>query len=484
MNAAHKPEEGLLPLVVDLDMTLLRTDSLWEQFLALLFRHPLAALVVLTALPAGRARFKARLVDLCAIDPAALPYRQDLVDYLKQQKGRGRGVHLATAADRRVAEAVAAHLGLFDSVEASDGTRNLKGKGKAERLTQRFPAGFVYAGDHAADLKVWAHAAAVILAGVRPSLARRARALGKPVEAEFARKSAGLKVWRKAMRLHQWAKNVLVFVPLLLSHRYRDLHADGLALTAFLAMGLVASATYLINDLADLAADRRHAVKCKRPFAAGDLSITDGAAAIAVLLAAGFGLALATSPLLAAGLGVYAILTLAYTFRLKRVALLDVATLGLLYTTRIVIGALVIGTPLSVWLLTFSMFFFFSISLAKRYAEIFALSVRAPSGLIAGRGYRADDGPAILALGVGASTASVLIVVIYLTNEAFPSGVYHHPNWLWVAPFVLMLWVGRVWLLAGRGELDEDPVAFALSDRFSWALAAPLLLAFARAVIR
>ena len=484
MNTVRKPEKALLPLVVDLDFTLLRTDSLWEQFIALLFRKPLAALAALAALPAGRARFKARVVDLGGVDPAALPYRQELVDYLRRQKDGGRGVHLATAADRRVAEAVAAHMGLFDSVEASDGNHNLKGAGKAERLALRFPSGFVYAGDHAADLKVWARASGVILAGVRPSLERRARALGKPIEAQFARTPVGFKVWRKAMRLHQWAKNVLVFVPLLLAHRYRDLNADRLALTAFIAMGLVASATYLINDLADLASDRRHAVKSKRPFASGALTITDGVAAIAALLAGGFGLALATSPLLVDGLGAYAILTLAYTFRLKRVALLDVATLGLLYTTRIVIGAVVIGSPLSVWLLTFSMFFFFSISLAKRYAEIFALSARAPSGFIAGRGYRADDGPAVLALGVGASTASVLIVVIYLTNEAFPSGVYHHPNWLWVAPFLLMLWVGRVWLLAGRGELDEDPVAFALRDRFSWALAAPLLLAFARAVIR
>jgi 4-hydroxybenzoate polyprenyltransferase len=275
-----------------------------------------------------------------------------------------------------------------------------------------------------------------------------------------------------------------VFIPLLLAHRYRDLHADSLALTAFLAMGLVASATYLINDLADLAADRRHAVKSRRPFAAGDLSIAQGAAAIAVLLAGGFGLALATSPLLTAGLAAYAVLTLTYTFRLKRVALLDVATLGLLYTLRIFIGTAVIGSAFSVWLATFSMFFFFSISLAKRYAEIFALSDQAASNRIAGRGYRADDGPAVLALGVSSSTASVLIVVLYLTNDAFPSGVYHHPNWLWVAPFLLMLWAGRVWLLAGRGELDEDPVAFALRDRFSWTLAAPLLLAFARALIR
>lgn len=484
MNAPRRPRGDFLPLVVDLDFTLLRTDSLWELFVALLFRKPLAALAALTALPAGRARFKAKIADLAAIDPVVLPYRQELVDYLQSQKDSGRSLHLATAADRRVADAVAAHLGLFDTVEASEGSRNLKGPNKAERLVERFPAGFVYAGDHTADLKVWAKAHAVILAGVRPSLERQARALGKPIEARFDRRPAGFTVWRRALRLHQWSKNLLVFVPLLLAHRYRDLHADRRALTAFLAICLVASATYLINDLADLPSDRRHAIKSRRPLAAGDLSIGQGVTAIGALLAAGFGLAFATSPLLAAGLAAYAVLTLTYTFRLKRVALLDVATLGLLYTTRIVIGTVVIGAPLSVWLATFSMFFFFSISLAKRYAEIFALSVRSPSGPIAGRGYRADDGPAVLALGVGSSTASVLIVVLYLTNDAFPSGVYHHPNWLWVAPFLLMLWVGRVWLLAGRGELDEDPVAFALRDRFSWALAAPLLLAFARALVR
>jgi 4-hydroxybenzoate polyprenyltransferase len=299
-----------------------------------------------------------------------------------------------------------------------------------------------------------------------------------------ARPAAGFKLWRKALRLHQWAKNGLVFVPLLLARRYLDLNADRLALAAFIAIGLIASAAYLINDLADLAVDRRHALKSRRPLASGDLPIAHGVAAAAALSAAGFGLALASSPVLALGLGGYAILTLVYTARLKRMALLDVAALGLLYTARILIGALVIGAPLSVWLSTFSMFFFFSLSLAKRHAEIFALSVGSPARPLAGRGYRTDDGPAVLALGVGAGTASVLIVVLYLTHEAFPSGVYRHPEWLWIAPVVLMLWVGRVWLLAGRGELDEDPVAFALRDRFSWALAAPLLAAFACAVVQ
>ena len=471
------------PLVVDLDFTLLRTDTLWEQFVALVFRNPLAAVVSLASLAGGRARFKAKLARFGGLDPATLPYRQDLVDYIRAQKAGGRSVHLATAADRGLADAVAAHLGLFDTVDASDGAQNLKGQGKAARLAERFPSGFVYAGDHAADLKVWAGAEAVVLAGARPAVARRARALGKPVEAEFPPSLATAKVWRRALRLHQWAKNVLVFIPVLLAHRYRDVHADLLTLAAFFALSLAASATYLINDMADLASDRAHPIKRERPLASGDLAITQGLAAAILLLAAAFGLAFAAAPILVLGVLGYVILTLAYTFRLKRVALIDVTTLGLLYSARLVIGTLVTGVELSVWLLTFSMFFFFSLSLAKRHAEIYAMAAKTPAMAIRGRGYRADDGPVVLALGVGSSVASVLIVVLYLTEEAFPSGVYHHPAWLWAAPFLLMLWVGRVWLLAGRGELDQDPVAFALRDRFSWALAAPLVLAFALAVI-
>ena len=472
------------PLAVDLDFTLLRTDSLLEQLTSLIFRRPLDALRALAALPSGRTRFKARVADLAGFDPATVPYRQELLDYIRAEKASGRQVHLVTAADRRVAEAVAAHVDLFDTVEASDSERNLKGSNKAERLAERFPAGYVYAGDHAADLKVWAGAEAVLLVGAKPSVARRAKALGKPVEVEIQNPRAGLKIWRKALRLHQWAKNILVFVPLLLGHRYSDPHADLMVLAAFVCMGMVASSTYVVNDLADLAADRQHATKRRRPFASGDLSISQGVGMAAILFLCGFAVAAAVSPMLCVGLAGYAFLTLAYTFRLKRLAVIDVAALGLLYTTRVLIGSWMAQAPPSVWLLTFCMFFFLSISLAKRYAEIFAMAVEGPVVAIAGRGYRTGDGPAVLALGVGASVASVLIIVLYLTEEAFPSGLYHHPDWLWTAPFILMLWTSRVWLLAGRGELDEDPVAFALRDRFSWALAVPLLIAFGCALVR
>ena len=478
------PNAAALPLAVDLDLTLLLTDSLWEQFVALIFNRPRALFAALVALLHGPARFKARLSQLYALDPASLPYRQDFLHYLKQQKASGRSLHLVTAADMSIARSVAAHVGLFDTVEASDAGVNLKGRRKAERLLETFPDGFAYAGDADADLAVWAHARTIVLVGATPAVAGRARALGKPVVAECPSPKPRRRTWRKALRLHQWAKNILVFAPLILAHVYRNLHDDILCVAIFVAMGLVASSTYLINDLADLAADRIHHKKRSRPLASGALPITQGLVAVVALFAAGFGLGYAVSPLLAVGLGAYALLTLSYSFVLKRLALLDVVALGLLYTLRIVIGAVVIGVSLSVWLLTFSMFFFFSISLAKRYAEIFALGSRDASLSIAGRGYKTADGPAVLALGVSSSMASVLIIVLYLTQEAFPSGIYHHPNWLWAAPMILMIWASRVWLLAGRGELDEDPVAFAIRDRYSWVLAAPLVLSFGLAVLR
>lgn len=471
-------------LVVDLDYTLVRTDTLLEQFVGLVFSNPLAALLLLASLVRGRAHFKAQLAALHPLDAAALPYHEPLLAFLRQQKAAGRSLHLVTAADHTTAEAVAKHCGLFDSAEGSDGARNLKGAYKAQRLVERFPDGFAYAGDSRADLKVWAHAQSMILAGAAPAVANRARKLGKAVEAEFERTVAGLQTWRRALRVHQWAKNLLVFVPLLLSQKYLEPRAIGLSILAFFALSLVAAATYLINDLSDLAADRRHATKQRRPLAAGDLRIEQALVAIPLLFLLGGGLAAAMSLSLLLGLLAYVALTLGYTFYLKRQALLDVVTLGVLYAVRLMIGAATIGAEQSVWLLTFSLFFFFSMSLAKRYAEIANLLSTGPEQDLKGRGYRTGDASTVLALGVSSSTASVLIVVLYLMEEAFPSNMYAHAYWLWAVPFVLTIWAARIWLIAGRGELDEDPVAFAIKDRFSWGLAVPLVIAFALATVR
>jgi 4-hydroxybenzoate polyprenyltransferase len=470
-------------LVVDLDDTLVRTDTLAEQFIALVFRAPVAALLLLPVLLQGRAQFKARLAQLQPVDPTALPYHEPLLDFLRIQKATARPIHLVTAAHQSVADAVADHCGLFDSAEGSDSARNLKGARKAERLVERFPDGFAYAGDSQADLKVWARAESVVLTGATDHVARAARKLGKPLEAEFKRAKGGWRTWRRALRMHQWTKNLLVFLPLLLSHNFANPHAVLLSVAAFIAMGLTASATYLVNDLADLASDRRHATKRQRPLASGLLRIEHVAVAVPLLLAAAAALALFTSPILLIGLAGYAALTLTYTFSLKRRALLDVAALASLYAIRISIGAAVINTAQSPWLITFSLFFFFSMSLAKRYAEIHNLQGVGNAQALPGRGYRTDDGPAVLALGAASSVASVLIVVVYLMEEAFPSNIYEQPGWLWAAPFLLMIWVARLWLIAGRGNLDEDPIAFAIRDRFSWMLMIPLIGGFALATL-
>ncbi len=475
---------SVLPLVVDLDQTLVRTDTLAETFVAALFRQPLKCIAALPLLLKGRAAFKARLTQIQQIEAAGLPYRQELIDFLRAERDCGRSLHLVTAADQGLADAVALHVGLFDSIEGSDGKLNLKGRQKAARLRERFPDGFAYAGDCAADLPVWAAAASIILAGASPAVTRQARALGKPIEGAFENPRASLHIWRRALRLHQWAKNLLVFVPLILAHQYRNPSAVLHSLCAFVALSCVASATYLINDLSDLRSDRLHRTKKNRPLASGDLSIAQGLAAVAVLIALGAVIAAFQPPVLAAGLGAYGALTLAYTFRLKREALVDVVTLAGLYGLRVLLGAMVIGVGYSVWLMTFSIFFFFSMSLAKRYAEIVGFVSAGETGVLHGRGYRTSDGPTVLALGVAASMASVLLVVLYLTEEAFPSGLYHHPNRLWIAPIVLMVWTARIWLIAGRGELNEDPVAFAIKDRFSWLLAAPLAVGFLLATAR
>jgi 4-hydroxybenzoate polyprenyltransferase len=294
---------------------------------------------------------------------------------------------------------------------------------------------------------------------------------------------AGAKTWLRALRAHQWAKNILVFAPLALSGAYAlrwepVLHVLGL----FICLSALASGTYLINDLSDLKADRKHRSKKNRPLASGAISPRAGVVAAALLIAAGLIGAVLISPAAALGLVCYLALTLAYSLRVKRIPLLDVTVLGVLYSLRLLIGAAGAGTSASVWLLTFALFFFVSLSLAKRHSEIVAAQ-EAGQKTLPGRGYLVDDGPVTLALGISAAVASVLIVVLYLTDEAFPSGVYNNPPFLWAAPLLLHLWVSRIWLLAHRGQMDDDPVAFAVRDKTSLIVAGMLALALLAALV-
>jgi 4-hydroxybenzoate polyprenyltransferase/phosphoserine phosphatase len=481
------PASRTLPLVVDLDGTLVRTDTTFELIAAAVTRRPLAVLAALAAGLGSRAVMKRRLVEAGALDVDTLPLRDDLVAYLRDQKRTGRAIHLVSAADQTVVDRVASRIGLFDSALGSGDGVNLKGSKKAARLAELFPGGFVYAGDSPADGPVWRASAGAIVAGDLAAAERAARKAGQPIEAEFRDPPVTLKDWRKGLRLHQWTKNVLVFAAMFLGHAHLNPNAWVACALGFLALGAVASGTYLLNDLIDLQADRSHPTKRLRMLASGRLKISRAILLAPALILGGVAAAFAIDvwngpglPLFGLGVLGYLALTLAYSVRLKRVPFLDTLILASLFTLRIVMGGALANVPVSEWLLVFSMFFFFGLSTAKRHVEVLRRA-RAGGGALEGRGFSSDDEAVTLAFGVASSVASILILVQYLMEGAFPSGFYSAPAFLWAMPVVVGGWLTRVWLLAHRGELDDDPVAFAIRDRVSLALGAVLGVSFVAA---
>lgn len=469
-----------MPLVLDLDRCLIAGDLLFESFVVALRSNiliPFSCLYWL--LTGGRAHLKRRLAAIAPLDTDLIPANDGLVPLAENEMRAGRPVVLATAADELLANRFKRRFTFLSHVIASDGTRNLKGARKADALRAEYPQGFIYAGDSPADLHIWKHAQGVVTVGASEATRRKARALGKPtVDIDGPRLT--LKSLLKSIRLQQWAKNALVLAPVALAGKSGNADAWLNAGLAFLAIGFLASATYLVNDLSDLADDRRHWSKRNRPLASGRMSIP-----VALLMVPGFsaiaaGLGLALGPAGLAVLALYGATTLSYSFRLKRVPIVDVMTLASLFTLRLLLGVVAIGAALSPWLFVFSMALFFSISLAKRHVEVVRLRAH-DMEKSAGRGYDTRDEPLLLALGVGSALSSVVLLSLYLSADAFRAAFYGAPQFLWFGPAIILLWLSRIWLLSQRGELDDDPVAFALHDRPSLMLGAALGLAFVAA---
>jgi len=455
-------------LAIDLDGTLVRTDLLIESVLQLVARRPLALFAVFGWLFLGRAEFKRRVAARVAVDAARLPYEPRVLELARAARAAGREVVLATAAARPHAEAVAAHLGCFDRVLATGEGRNLSARHKAAALVALYgERGFDYAGNARADAAVWRVARGAIVVNPLPGAARAAQAAGAVLETVDTRAPRGRSLVR-ALRPHQWAKNLLVVLPLLTAHRVGDPAALAHAAAAFVVLCLVASAAYLVNDLVDLPHDRAHPRKRRRPFAAGELPPQVGLVAAPLLFVAGVAAAAALSlPFAAMVLGYFA-LTLAYSFALKRVPILDVIVLSLLYTVRVLAGAAAIPVVMSFWLLAFSTFLFLSLAMAKRYVELERLAAQgaeAPTG----RGYAAGDASLLASLGTAAGLVSALVLALYIDSPGV-APLYRSPELLWPLCLVLLYWIGRVWLLAHRGELHDDPVVFALRDRVSLVL--------------
>lgn len=459
------------PLCVDLDGTLLASDSLHELALALAGQDPRGVFELPAWLARGRAHLKARLAERVVLDPAGLPYRPEVLEAIRAARAEGRKCVLVTAADRRTADAVAAHLGCFDEVWASDGSDNLKGTAKAARLRDRFGAGgFEYLGDAHADLPVWEAAGAASLVVPGPALRRRVAAR-VPIERSLgARPGAGelARAWRRQLRVRQWVKNTLVVLPLLASHRIGEPALWAQAALAFLAFSFATSAVYVFNDLLDLASDRAHPTKRSRPFASGALPVAAGAVAAPLLVAAAISIGLFLPGGFLAALAAYAVTNVAYSLWLKRLAIADVIVLASFYTLRVVAGGLAVGIAPSPWLLAFCLFFFLNLAFLKRCVDLRRL---APGARAAGRDYAAEDLPLLMSLGAAAASMSLVVLAFYVQSDTVVR-LYGTPELFWLALPIGAYWTSRVWLLAHRGQLDDDPVAFAVRDPVTWGVAA------------
>jgi 4-hydroxybenzoate polyprenyltransferase/phosphoserine phosphatase len=468
------------PLCVDLDGTLIRSDVLLESLLALVKRNPLYLFAAIFWLLQGKAVLKARIAARVSLNPASLPYDTRLLAWLTAQRQSGRELWLCTATNEKFAASVAAYVGLFDGVIASDSQTNLVGRRKAERLIERFgDLNFDYCGNEHRDLDIWRHARAAIVVNGGPALEREVRSQSQ-IEQIFPREGSRDRSLLRAVRPHQWAKNVLVFIPLLAAHRLADPAALVSGLLAFVAFCLCASSVYVLNDMLDLEADRSHPRKSRRPFASGDLPLAAGFVLFPLLLAAGALLAAFLPEKFQLSLAAYYAVTVSYSFFLKRFLLLDAVALAGLYTLRIIGGAAAATVALSFWLLLFSVFLFLSLAFVKRYAELDALRRRQRLQAL-GRGYRVEDLAVLQSFGTASGYLSVLVLALYI-NSPDIQALYHRPKIIWMLCVLMLYWISRVWMTAHRGGMHDDPVVYALRDRVSLGIGVLAAIAVALAV--
>jgi 4-hydroxybenzoate polyprenyltransferase len=456
---------------VDLDGTLVCTDTLWESLLLLAKARPWHLLLAVAWLCRGKAYLKRQIASRVAPNAALLPYRPEVVESLRDLKRAGGTVYLTTAADQRIADDVANHLGLFDAVVASDGATNCSGTNKLAAIRRRLDgAGFTYWGDSRADLPLWQAADEACVVAPSNGLWKAVQKVS-PRAKVAGRQHARFKPFVSALRPHQWSKNLLLFLPLFLAHQWYDLGKLWLALVAMAAFSAAASAIYIVNDLLDIESDRRHPTKCRRPFAAGELSIPAGLCLSACGAMTSFVLAITClAPSFTAWLALYLLTTTAYSLSLKKRVVIDVILLAGLYTLRIAAGAAAVSVPVSPWLLAFAMFFFLSLALGKRYIELRRTGGAAES-VLPGRGYCADDAQLLEQIGPTSGYLAVLVFCLYIDSGAVEH-FYRHAELLWLVCPLLLYWITRFWLLARRRQINYDPVAFALKDRTSLAVIA------------
>ncbi|AXI04273.1 UbiA family prenyltransferase [Aquirhabdus parva] len=474
-------------LVVDLDGTLIRSDLLIESIFLFLRLYPLQFFSLILWLFKGKVFLKRRLADLVCPSPNLLPYNKILLDWLSESRNKGSTLVLATASDIRLARSIAKHLAIFDDVLGTESI-NLSSSNKRHALVEKYgQRGFEYVGNSKADIAVWESASVIHIAnpqcGVYKAANKTHEMHGNTMGQIFDDRPKYFRSARKAIRIHQWSKNVLIFLPLLASHRFFEIPLIQIGITAFLCFGLCASSVYLLNDLLDIEDDRLHVSKRNRPLASGAFPMIHAIFLIPLLLGISFSLALWLLPLKFTFylLGYY-LLTMAYSFWLKRIVMIDVVSLAMLYSIRVVAGGAAMALGTTFWVLTFCLFIFLSLAFVKRYTELFHARSKGLLDKTSGRGYYPTDFEMLASLGSASGYISVLVLALYI-NEPTTGLLYHSQKMLWVSCPLLLFWISRVWLLAHRGQMNDDPIVFALRDKVSRVMVVTFLLVFYLAAI-
>lgn len=449
------------PLVVDLDGTLLRTDMLYESFWSFIGSDWRNYISIVKHMLEGQASLKRFLATHSAVNIATLPYDNHVITYINAWRISGGRTILVTASDNIYAQAVANHLGIFDEAYGSDGIQNLRGEQKRKFLQECFGLkGFAYMADDRSDIPVWESASDVITVNATKSLSLEMAHSFEHVE-HLVTSKVSVNSYLKALRPHQWLKNMLIFLPLIASHQF-SLSAISQSILAFISFCLVASSVYVVNDLLDLSADRAHPRKKKRPFASGEIPIGMGIRIAILLVLLGFVTAVFVNFNFLLLVLAYYLLTMIYSVYFKKHVVIDIFMLAGLYTFRIIAGSMATQIPLSVWLLAFSMFFFFSLAAVKRLAELVDNSERG-NQQVNGRGYHVDDAPIVTMIAISSGYVSILVLALYINSPAVAL-LYRSPQVLWGVCIICLYWITNTIMIAYRGNMYDDPLIYATKD--------------------
>jgi 4-hydroxybenzoate polyprenyltransferase/phosphoserine phosphatase len=464
--------------ICDLDDTLIKTDLLFESVLKLVRTRPLLSLALPFWLLRGRAYVKDRVAGLVELDPALLPYREEILHHVRSRRDDGHQVILASASHHSFVESIAKYCQCFDMAHGSSGSVNLKASHKLAWIKSTTKEEFEYIGDSAADVVIWSNSKHAVLVNPSRNVLGKVKSLGLSHETIYDNQPI-LKPILKQLRVHQWIKNTLLIVPALAAHKLENIDVWRNVLIGCVSFSCLASFVYVMNDMLDVENDRRHPTKKNRPFASGTLPIRLGLVMMIVLSLLSFSLGSLLGPKFLAVLGLYLGVNMAYSTRFKEVVMLDVVILASFYTMRLMAGSAATDTPISHWLLSFSVFFFLGLAMVKRYTELRRVVGKSQSAMH-GRGYSAEDKIPVMVMGISSSMLAILILALYFASTDV-QGLYRHPSRLWALAPLMLYWSGRVWMLAHRGQVDDDPVVFAVKDLQSWIVlgAAGLLLVVA-----